>query len=88
MGPCPMPQSQFAMGSSSSVLLWPFPCIHLFVYFFVLVEACVASNSGGPGFKPRLLRCFLRQGPLLHFVSLHVRVPATYILSGGNPAMD
>ena len=29
------------------------------------------SGSGGPGFKPRPSRCFLRQGTLLHFVSLH-----------------
>ena len=29
------------------------------------------SGSGGPGFKPRPPRCFLRQGTLLHFVSLH-----------------
>ena len=29
------------------------------------------SESGGPGFKPGPLRCFLRQGTLLHFVSLH-----------------
>ena len=29
MGACPMSQSQFAMGSSSSVLLWSFSCIHL-----------------------------------------------------------
>ena len=25
------------------------------------------SGSGGPGFKPRPLRCFLRQETLLHF---------------------
>ena len=33
------------------------------------------------GFKPRLSRYFLRQGNLLHFVSLHpgvIWVPATY----------
>ena len=29
------------------------------------------SGSGGPGFKPRPPRCFLRQGNLLQFVSLH-----------------
>ena len=29
------------------------------------------SGSGGPGFKPRPSRCFLRQGTLLYFVSLH-----------------
>ena len=29
------------------------------------------SRSGGPGFKPRPLCCFLRQGTLLHFVSLY-----------------
>ena len=28
------------------------------------------SGSGGPGFKPRPSRCFLRQETLLHFVSL------------------
>ena len=29
------------------------------------------SGSGGSGFKPRPSRCFLRQGTLLHFVSVH-----------------
>ena len=29
------------------------------------------SRSGGPGCRPRPSRCFLRQGTLLHFVSLH-----------------
>ena len=29
------------------------------------------KGSGGPGFKPRPSRCFLRQGTLLHFVSLY-----------------
>ena len=29
------------------------------------------SVSGGPGFKPRPSRCFLRQGTLLQFFSLH-----------------
>ena len=29
------------------------------------------SRSGGLGFKPRPLHCILRQGTLLHFVSLH-----------------
>ena len=29
------------------------------------------SRSGVPGFTPRPSRCFLRQGALLHFVSLH-----------------
>ena len=29
------------------------------------------QGSGGPGFKPRLSCCFLRQGTILHFVSLH-----------------
>ena len=48
------------------------------------------SGSGGPGFKPRLSRCFLRQGTLVPFVSLH---PGVYmgtgdILLGGNPAID
>ena len=32
------------------------------------------SRSGGSGFKPRPLRCFLRQEKLFHFVSLHQRV--------------
>ena len=41
------------------------------------VEACVVlkntsnSGSGGPRFKSHPLRCFLRQGTLLYFVSLH-----------------
>ena len=29
------------------------------------------SESGGPGFKPRTSRSFLRQGNLHHFVSLY-----------------
>ena len=29
------------------------------------------SGSGGLVFKPRLLRCFLRHGTLIHFDSLH-----------------
>ena len=29
------------------------------------------SGSGGLGFKPHRSRCFLRQGTLLHLVSLH-----------------
>ena len=29
------------------------------------------SGCGGPGFKPRSSHCFLKQGTLLHFVSLH-----------------
>ena len=37
------------------------------------------SVSGGPGFKPRSSRCFLGQGTLLNFVSLHPGVPATPI---------
>ena len=37
------------------------------------------SGSGGPGFKPRSSRCFLGQGTLLSFVSLHPGVPATPI---------
>ena len=51
-----------------------------------------SSNSGseGPRFKPRLSRCFPRQGTLLHFVSLHpdVWTGASNILLGGNLAMD
>ena len=53
------------------------------------------SNSGseGPGFKPRPLHWFLRQGTLLHYVSLHSGVMGTgniHVLLGGwgNPAMD
>ena len=36
-------------------------------------RAVNTSNSelGGSGFKPRSSHCFLRQGTLLHFVSLH-----------------
>ena len=45
-------------------------------------RAVNTSNSGlgGPGFKPRPSRCFLRQGTLLHFVSLHpcVSLPASF----------
>ena len=42
------------------------------------------SGSGGPGFKPRMLRCFFRQGTLLHFVSLHpgVKMGTSNILLG------
>ena len=43
------------------------------------------STSAGPGFKPRPLHCFLRQGTLLHFVSLHPGVswvPVTYCWGG------
>ena len=32
------------------------------------------SGSRGLRFKPYTLHCFLRQGPLLHFVSLHLGV--------------
>ena len=47
------------------------------------------SGSGGPGFKPHPLRCFLGQGTLLNFVSLHPGVMGPGdILLGGNPAMD
>ena len=55
------------------------PCLTMF-YVSYFVKACVAarltprtesSGSGGPGLKPRPSRCFLRQGTLLHFVSLH-----------------
>ena len=31
----------------------------------------VNTSNSGRGFKPRPSRCFLRQGSLLHFVSLH-----------------
>ena len=49
-------------------------------------RAVDASNfrSGGPGSKPRPSRCFIRQGTLLHFVSLFTQVykwvPKTYSL--------
>lgn len=48
------------------------------------------SRSGALGFKPRPSRCFLRQGTLLHFVSLHLDVwmGTSDILLGGNPSMD
>ena len=48
------------------------------------------SRSGGPGFKPRSLHCILRQGTLLHFVSLHpgVSMGTSDKLLGGNPVMD
>ena len=47
------------------------------------------SGSGGPGFKPHPLHCFLGQGTLLNFVSLHPGVMGPGdILLGGNPAMD
>ena len=39
------------------------------------------SEPRGPMFKPRQSHCFLRQGTLLHFVSLlseYKWVPATY----------
>ena len=32
------------------------------------------SGSGGPRFKPCSTLCFLRQGTLLHFVSIHLSV--------------
>ena len=48
------------------------------------------SGSGGPGLKPRLSLSFLRQGTLLHFVSLHpgVQMGTSDILLSGNPVMD
>ena len=48
------------------------------------------SGSGGPGFKPCPSHCSLRQGALLHFVSLHLSVykGTSDILLRGNPAMD
>ena len=47
-------------------------------------------QSTPPGFKPCLSRCFLRQGTLLHFVSLHqgIKMGTGDILLGGNPGMD
>ena len=35
------------------------------------VNTSNSSGSGGLRFKPRLSHCFLRQGTLLNFVSLH-----------------
>ena len=35
------------------------------------VNTSNSRGSGGLGFKPRLSCCFLRQGTLLNFVSLH-----------------
>ena len=42
-------------------------------------------RSGGPGFKPRPLPCFLRQGILLHTFSLYtsVQMGTDDILGGG-----
>ena len=50
----------------------------------------LTSGSGGLGFKPGPSRCFLRQGNLLHFVSLYpgVQMGTGNILLGVNPAMD
>ena len=48
-------------------------------------------GSGGPWFRSRPPRCFLRQGTLLHFVSIHpagVQTGTGDILLGGDPAMD
>ena len=44
------------------------------------------SGSGAPGFKPCPLQCFLRQGTLFHFVSLHPGVlkgTGDILLGGG-----
>ena len=48
-------------------------CVHAYTLGGVCGQAVNTSNSrsGGPGFKPRPSHCFLRQGTLLHFVSLH-----------------
>ena len=48
-------------------------------------QAVSKFRSGGPGFKPRPLPCFLRQGILLHFISLYtsVQVGTNTILGGG-----
>ena len=57
-------------------------------------QAFNSSNLGseGPGFKSRLSSCFLRQGILLHFVSVPpaVQMCTGDILlgEGGNPAME
>ena len=37
----------------------------------VVLKNTSNSGSGGPRFKSHPLRCFLRQGTLLYFVSLH-----------------
>ena len=83
----------------SSNFAHPSP-ISAFRYFFHLTcyqeSVCGGAvntsktGSGGPGFKPRPSRCFLRQGTLLHFVSLHpgVEMGTGDIPLEGNPAMD
>ena len=35
------------------------------------VDNTANSGFGGMGFKPHVLHCFLKQGTLLHFASLH-----------------
>ena len=54
----------------SSVTLKPTERL-IFPPFFGRVVNTSNTGSGGPGFKPRPSRCFLRQGALLDFVSLH-----------------
>ena len=53
-------------------------------------QAVSKFRSGGPGFKPRPLPCFLRQGILLHFISLYtsVQVGTNTILGGGGQPSD
>ena len=48
-------------------------------------QAVSKFRSGGPGFKPYPLPCFLRQGTLLHFLSLNtsVQMGTDNILRGG-----
>ena len=48
-------------------------CMHSHTLGGVCGQVVNSSNSrsGGPGFKPRPPRPFLRQRTLLHFVSLH-----------------
>ena len=55
-----------------------------------LVVNTSISGSGGVGFKPRPSSCFLGQGILLHFVSLHLGLylGMSDVLLGGNPATD
>ena len=43
-----------------------------------VVNNTLSSGSGGPGFKPLLSRCFLRQGTLSLFTQVYKWVPVTY----------
>ena len=83
---------QLASLDNQNVLLGPEP--KYIVNSFVCVEAGVderlTPRPPDPGFKPRPSRCFLRQGTLLQFFSLHpgVLMGTGDILLGGNPAMN